>query len=413
MARGPAVDQSYAPRHRSRQRPSNRGSNGLSNTTTQTWPAARSAAPLAAGVHLPFTSALLGGARGRLRDRTVDYILPNLSGGRGAYVALWSMVSDFATPTLHDTVLSYRLAGLPVLTPNTVRAAARAVACEGYAGRAAAAAGARSQAATDAEALRLWTSLLMAMARRGEVSALDHPIALDERTIVVDRRNADGFAALAHKLGWEPTMLSSALEQLSSAFVPVALDTAGRTAPGRLRKLITLLHRFQDALHEEQSHLTMQPLAGLGGIIRHLAQCLGQADLLLGAATAALSEPAALIDRWRKNPAAALAPMSRLEATLDGWDRICLLWLDAPTLSARVGMIRELGRLASIAGLAAPATPGTPQAAGPSTAARPTGPAGAQGPPGASTGPVEPPSVLVERNERVRADELALDDVDV
>ncbi|WP_419730973.1 hypothetical protein [Lichenicola sp.] len=387
----------------------------MSSTTTQTWPAAKQAPPPAPGVHLPFTAPLLGGARGRLRDRTVDYILPNLSGGRGAYVALWSMVSDFASPTLHDTLLSQRLAGLPLLTPSSVRAAARAVACEGYAGRAAAAAGATSRAAIDAEALRLWASFLMAMVRRGEVSALDHPIVLNEATGVVPSQVADGFAALAHSLGWEPALLSSALEQLSTAFVPIAPGTAGKTGPGRVHKLLALLRRLHDALLEEQSHLTMQPLAGVARILGRLEQCLAQGDLLLAAATAACSDPAALVDRWRKNPAAALAPMSALEAALDGWDRICLLWLDAPTLSARVGMIGELSRLASIAGLPAcakPAAPGAPQPPGPPGSARPAGPAASPDQASATTALADPPSVLVERNERVRADELALDDVD-
>ena len=363
-------------------------------------------------MHLPFTAPLLGGARGRLRDRTVDYVLPSLSGGRGAYVALWSMVSDFAAPTLHDTVLSQRLAGLPVLTPNTVRAAARAVACEGYAGRAAAAAGAMSKAATDAEALRLWASFLMAMVRRGEVAALDHPICADAATGVIPSQVAEGFGPLAHTLGWEPALLSSALEQLSSAFVPIALGTAGKTAPGRVRSLLTLLHRLHAGLREEQAHLTMQNLAAIVGIIGRLEQCLAQAESLLGAATVALSEPAALADRWRKNPAAALAPMTALETVLDGWDRICLLWLDAPSLSARVGMIRELARLASIAGLAAPAAQGTPPTTGPSTPVKPTGPAGPPEQAVGGAGLAEPPSSLIERNERVRASELGLDNVD-
>ena len=107
--------------------------------------------------------------------------------------------------------------------------------------------------------------------------------------------------------------------------------------------------------------------------------------------------------------------MTALEAALDGWDRICLLWLDAPTLSARVGMIGELSRLASIAGLPAcakPAAPGAPQPPGPPGSARPAGPAASPDQASATTALADPPSVLVERNERVRADELALDDVD-
>ncbi|MGI4745376.1 MAG: hypothetical protein ACRYGI_01095 [Janthinobacterium lividum] len=373
---------------------------------TGTWPAGKKPVPIVPGVHLPFTAPLLSGARGRVRDRTIDYILPNPSGGRGAYVALWSMVSDFAAPTLHDTILARRLGGLPILTPALVRTAALAVAAEGYAGRAAADAAIRAKVAVDTEALRLWANLLMSLVRRSDIPAYEQSVIPTGPAGLVPGQATDGFSILAQRLGWDPLVLSSALEQLSTAFVPIAVGV-GDSGSGRIRRLLALLQSLRVSLKEEQTHHSIRQLASITMILNRLEQCLDHTATMLGVATGALADPSALLDRWQKNPAAAVAPISALEAGLDGWDRICLLWLDARTVSARVGLISELGRLASLAGVASMvAVEGTPGAAQ-APAARPR-PAAAYSDP-LRLSPL--PAGLIERNERIRADELALDDV--
>lgn len=336
---------------------------------TGTWPAGTRQVPIVPGVHLPFTAPLLSGARGRLRDRTIDYILPNPSGGRGAYVALWSMVSDFAAPTLHDTILARRLGGLPTLTPALVRTAARAVAAEGYAGRAAMDAATRAKAAFDTEALRLWANMLMSLVHRSDIPAHEQSLVPTGPAGLVPGQATDGFSILAQRLGWDPAVLSNALEQLSTAFVPIAFG-ASDTGGGRIRRLLALLQGLRTSLKEENAHDTMQQLASITRILSRLDQCLDQTGTLLGMATGALADPSALLDRWQRNPAAAVAPMSMLEAGLDGWDRICLLWLDARTVSARIGLIGELGRLAPLAGVASAVDGEPPPGAAPLPGAR-------------------------------------------
>lgn len=370
---------------------------------TGTWPAGTRQVPIVPGVHLPFTAPLLSGARGRLRDRTIDYILPNPSGGRGAYVALWSMVSDFAAPTLHDTILARRLGGLPVLTPALVRTAARAVAAEGYAGRAAADAATRATAAFDTEALRLWANLLMSLVRRSHIPAHEQSSVPAGPAL---GQAADGFSLLAQRLGWDPPVLSSALEQLSTAFVPIAAS-ASECGGGRIRQLLALLDWLHTSLKEDDAHHSIQQIASIARILSRLEQCLDQARTMFGTATGALADPAALLDRWQKNPVAAMGPMSVLEASLDGWDRICLLWLDARTVSARIGLISELGRLASFAGVASAIADDGPSgvAQAPASRASPI----AMHPDISRVSPL--PAGLIERNERVRARELALDGV--
>jgi hypothetical protein len=93
------------------------------------------------GVAVPFTTPMLAGARIRRAPdaETPELVLPAL-GGRGHYVLGWDACTGLSKPTLHDRQLWDRLAVLPLLAPAGVRAAARAVAAQGFAGRAAQAA---------------------------------------------------------------------------------------------------------------------------------------------------------------------------------------------------------------------------------------------------------------------------------
>ncbi len=389
---------------------------------TQAWPGGARPAVLAAGVHLPFTAPLLTGARGRLRGRTIDFILPNPSGGRGAYVAVWSMVRDLAGPTVHDAILSRRLQALPSLTPCAVRDLSRAVAAEGYAGRAAATAATRAQAATDGETLRLWAMLLMALIRASPIPAAEHTMVLVSLGSAGPGHVTEGFTALSQRLGWNTAQLAEALQQVSTAFVPIARN-------GRMRRLLAMLASLQSTLVEEHSqhfNTASRPAAVLARTIRCVGHCLHKAGALLDVATLALDEPPVLLERWRFDPAAALSPVTALEEMLDGWDRICLLWHDAATLSARLDLLPEIALLTRLAAennpaaspdVAAGSTPASPAV---SAAASATIPApdrqdviGADRKAEAAEigGPREaPPAVIVERNERIRALELGLDD---
>lgn len=98
-------------------------------------PVGRAEAFVERGVALPVTTPMLVGVRMRQRaGKPAELILPSLA-GRGTYVLGWEACVSLAQPTVHDRRLWARLAGLPRLTPATVRGAARALAALGYAGR--------------------------------------------------------------------------------------------------------------------------------------------------------------------------------------------------------------------------------------------------------------------------------------
>ncbi len=370
----------------------------------------RAAVPVA-DVHVPFTAPLLAGARGRRQRGGLEFILPNPSGGRGTYVVSWAQAAGLAGPTLHDTILAKRLHEIAVLAPASVREAARSVAAEGFAGREAAEAAVRAQTKIEAESLRLWAMFLLALIQRSEI-----PVP-EQGRILAGLGNAgpgvvtDGFNTGAVRLGWEPAALSDALDQLSGAYLPVA-------ARGRAHRLLGLMNALHPALLAEQTQHAQDASTSpalLARTIGSVSHWLGLATAALDEAARALADPVALLGRWRSDPAGALGAARQVEETLDGWDRICLLWLDADTLSARLRLLPEIGllvRLASIPaagdadavpagkGSGAPGGLGTPDpAAVQAQAAR-------QEPEPARSGPA---SSLVERNERIRTRELALE----
>ena len=370
------------------------------------WTAADKAAVPPPGVHLPFTAPLLSGARGRVGKQGIDYILPNPSGGRGAYVAAWRLVNELAAPTLHDTILARRLQALPVLTPGSARATARAVAAEGYAGRPAADAAARAQAAIEAETLRCWAMLLMALIRRSDIPEGGQARALAGLGTAGPGVITDGFATLAQRLGWAPPLLSEGLEQVAAAFVPLAENR-------RIRRLLAMLRAVRAGVGDEQAQQVEQgtrALASLERTISSMEHCIGRTEALLAEGGLLLQDPATLLSRWRNERLAALAPVVAVEELLDGWDRICLLWLDAATLSSRIAILPDVAllvRLTPSGGIdaAAPVAAGT---AGPSAAPASVTPAAPSLPEPGPAGSLSP-LMLVERNERIRALELALD----
>ena len=382
--------------------------------TTQAWTVqSRATAPVAAA-HIPFTAPQLAGARGRRQRNGIEFILPNPSGGRGTYVVSWAQAVGLAAPTLHDTVLAKRLQEMQSLTPAAVRNVARGVAVEGYAGREAAEAATRSQTKIEAQTLRLWATFLLALIQRSPIPGPEQGRILASLGNAGPGIVTDGFIAAAGRLGWEPPALSDALDQLSVTFLPIG-------AQGRAHRLLGLMNALHPALLAEQAQHAQDAApspALLARTINGVSHWLGLATATLDEAARALADPAVLLARWRTDPAGALGAARQVEETLDGWDRICLLWLDADTLSARLRLVPEIGLLVRLATAGAagdadtvPAGKGTvPGQPGASDAAAAQAQAARleREPTCSAPGPGLGPG-LVERNERIRASEIALE----
>ena len=373
------------------------GRGGPDTMTSQAW--APRIAAAASGTHIPFTAPLLAGARGRLLRRSLDFILPNPSGGRGTYVVTWAQASALAAPTLHDTVLARRLHEMTSLTPPAVRRAARAVAAEGYAGREAADAASRAQTRIEAERLRLWAKFLRALIQHSDLPIGEQGRILAGLGTAGPGIVTDGFVAVAQLLGWKPAVLAEALDQLSDAYLAAAPG-------GRAERLMAMLAAMHPALMAEQAQTARTAQDGLSPAL--LARTVGSighwlvhAQAILDEAARALADAAGLLDRWRLDPVAATEAVRAVEEALDGWDRICLLWTEADTLSARLGLLPEIGLLVRLASSPAGETEAV-------AASQPGAPEPVQARPIPEGARKAAPN-LVQRNERIRACELALE----
>ncbi|MCQ8279245.1 hypothetical protein NFI95_12405 [Acetobacteraceae bacterium KSS8] len=344
-----------------------------------------------AGVQLPLLTPTLAGLRLRTGNNGTEFILPNPSGGRGVYVTSWPVVTGFATPCLHDTMLISRLSGEKHIDPRVVREAARSVASAGHAGVIAA------EAARDVEeqqrngALRLGGQLLMVIARRAGFIRPEDAARCLSRT---------GFFQMAGRLGWHAPDLAEALRSVSSQFATLATGAGAdgclpeawapsgtpRGGAGRWGRTAKLLQRLRSALAEEQSAGHGADGAMIGRIINAADASLAALDRLLPEVDAVLLDPMPLLEAWRDGVRQGPDWLHRLEAVLDGWARVCLLWFDPGTPERRQAVIAEMAILTRTVG---------------------NGETRLQGE--ISSDPAGRTAILLARNERLHARELLLE----
>ncbi len=366
-------------------------SSGATSWSTATMPMRRPDGGADDGVHLPFLAPMLCGVRVRGTRRGLEFVLPNPSGGRGVYVAAWSVVTGFAAPCLHDTLLVGRLSGHGSIGPADVRHAGWAVARDGYAGLAAADAALQAEAALESASLRLRAQCLMALARRGGFHGAGAAASCLAR---------DGFNLLAGRLGWRGPQLADALQALSVRYASVAVGGSGpvsaRTAAGggRWRRMLGLVQRLRLSMAEEQFSRHGLDALLLARVMAAADRCIDEAERLLPEMDALLADPLPLLEACRDGGRGGAGWLEALEAAFDGWDRIGLLWFDAATPQARLALIPELAALA--------------RATGSGDGWSAPGRQGDAGEMEIGPGP-ELQRLLIERNERIRTRELLIE----
>ena len=306
------------------------------------------------GVAVPFTTPLLAGARARPGDRSaLELVVPNPSGGKGVYILSWDDIGGLCRPTIHDSRLSAAVSGLRTVTPSAIRASARDVAAEGFAGRGAVAAA--KAAKEQAEQAQLLTNfdLLLELVRQVEPPG-ENPVPPErERPAELERRARRAVAGIAPQLGLSPETVAAGLEQLSELFGPIGIGSHSRNA--RLPMLIAnvVQMRREVAAFQQSNPDDNVTEAELVVCVADLTTACAKATLL--EAQALTTDIVVLLNRWSSEPDTIGRLLARPEWLIDGWDRICALWHTAE---------QHLGRektMAEMAGLvpAIPAEAGT------------------------------------------------------
>lgn len=296
------------------------------------------------GVAVPFTTPLLAGARVRAGSNNApELVVPNPSGGRGVYIVQWSGVRALCNPTVHDTLLFRRVAGLPRIDPGCLREAALAIAREGYAGIEAAAAATLAIDTDRRLGLRVHFQLLTALLNQVNPAGRNGPVS-PERTPEFDRRASNVLHAIAPAFGCPATQLATGLDALGDAFASV-----GMMPDDRDTRVPRLLGKLDDTRNRVSQWLGASPDNDIGGLGRTIVSGMTVAhragSALLAAARTELADPAGLLKRWVANPLETTAMAARCDWLLDGWQGVCLLWQTADCDATRRAALLEMAQV--------------------------------------------------------------------
>jgi hypothetical protein len=296
------------------------------------------------GVAVPFTTPALAGARIRPAERTgTEFVVPNPSGGRGVYILTWSGVKQLCRPTVHDTLLHQRVSRLPVMNPSGVRTTARQLAAEGLAGKEATLAAAASAALERKELVLVNFLLLVTLMEQVEPGGL-RVSAETEHTPEIDRRARSIVAHVAAAIGRTPTQIGEDLEALSRLFVPIGLRA--ETPPARLPRLMARLAATADGLAAWADQFKDDSRANLASSLSRSALVTAAAAGTAHTAVLDLTDNmVGLLQLWAGNPTEVIKQASRPEWILDGWERFCLLWETAATVSTQSAALLEMAQL--------------------------------------------------------------------
>jgi hypothetical protein len=291
------------------------------------------------GIAVPFTTPALTLARVRAEGCRREFVFPNPSGGRGSYVFPVAELKKLCQPTVHDLVLVQRLAQLTVLTPATVRLAAKQVAQEGLAGRAAAAAASSSLQAERRHAVQAYFGLLQRLVQQAEPARPQPRLSPAE----LEQHAKPAILSLASHLRTTPEAIGTALKTLAADYAQLGLE-ASDPAP----RLPRLLARVRLA-REEAACL---PVRADEAVAARVQLFLAAADTILALAArtlhdawSAANDLHALIHASVGQPAATAANLARTDWVLDGWERVCQLWAQDPCPDARIAALEEMTAL--------------------------------------------------------------------
>ena len=298
------------------------------------------------GVAVPFTTPLLGGTRARLGEKPgAELVVPNPSGGRGAYIMPWSGITAWCRPTLHDKVLNARIAALRGVTPETIRRVAREIAIEGLAGEEAKQAAILANTTERDDRVVTNYRLLLALIEQVNVypATASGAAAADD----LQRRAQLTAAWVAPRIGQPTEWVANALEELAALME--GNGTGPNATEGRMPRLLTLLRRVVHEIDDWSRVQKDEEAATHAAMLRDVAAfTLGLAEPVLLEAQNLTADMIGLLRRWSADPDPVIRISARPEWLLDGWDQICLVWAHADDDIERRAALAEISGLLPI-----------------------------------------------------------------
>lgn len=305
----------------------------------------RPATFLERGVAVPFTTPLLASARVRPSRRgRAEFIVANPAGGAGYYVMAWQGLMNLTKVTVHDRLLYDEIGKQMMLTPSSMRDAARAVALGGAAGRPAAKAAQAADQRERDDRLIVNYLLLVTLLRQAGLKDLDWR-NFDPNDPNLRARMRANIEKASPSLGVKAETILEWIEDLSGIVAPVGLPS--KEYQSRQQLALEGVQRFQrsllsfansDASEAAQAALFIQNVAKLTVDLGAIA---------LEACYAELGDLTRLLADWGGNRARLLEIFGRPDWLLDGWGTICGVWVGAESAGrdAQRQAIEDLQRL--------------------------------------------------------------------
>ncbi|MCC6718152.1 MAG: hypothetical protein IT555_09715 [Acetobacteraceae bacterium] len=296
------------------------------------------------GASVPFTTPQLNGARARPGPRgDLEFTIPNPSGGRGLYIVPWEGVFALCRPTVHDCRLIASLSGLRGVTPMVIRSAARIIAAEGLAGRAARSAAEAAMAIDEKARMMANFQLLLELVNQTEAASGAAPAgAAQETSIVMEHRARRAVAKIAPDLRRSTEEVAACLEELAGLYTNIGV---GRLAAGsRVPRIVADVSALREVMLEWARTHPDDTGADAARIAESAEVTLTCVRVVLAEAHALPRDMRALMRLWLEAPQDLAARITRPDWLVDGWERIGLLWQTAETLG-REATLAEMASL--------------------------------------------------------------------
>lgn len=296
------------------------------------------------GAAVPFTTPHLDGARARPAARSgIEFTVPNPSGGRGIYIIPWEGVFALCRPTVHDCRLISAMAAMRGITPTGIRLAARLIAAEGLAGRAALASAQAALAAEEKARLLANFDLLLDLVRQVETPSATAQSLEQERGANLEQRARSAVAKIAPVLGRSPERIATSLEELALLFAAIGVGRHAHSA--RVPRAVVALGDLRDDMlqwarthHDETGSDAARIAESAEVTLTCVRVVLDQVQGLRG-------NMVGLLRGWIQQPDVLADLVARPEWLMDGWERICLLWRTAPQALGREATLGEMAAL--------------------------------------------------------------------
>ena len=279
------------------------------------------------GASVPFTTPQLDGARARPGARGgLEFTVPNPSGGRGIYIVPSEGIFALCRPTMYDSRLVTLLSGMVAVTPTAIRLAARRIAAEGLAGRAARASAEAAIAAEQQSCMTVNFQLLLSVVAQVEAGG-ERPTGVD-----LERRARHALGAISPDLGRSTEDLATALEELAQLFANVGVGKA--SGDSRVQRIIASLEALRGEMREWARQHSDESGADAMRVAEAADVTLACLKVVMAEVHSLLRDMRALLRAWFANPQALSQMVVRPDWLVDGWERIILLWQTAATLGS-------------------------------------------------------------------------------